>query len=691
MNNTTSTPNPTNRTLPAAILVVVIAGLYFARDVLIPIALAILLSFLLSPLVNRLQRTGLKRVPASLIVVFVSFCVFGLAGWVVFHQLIAVAGELPQYRQNIHKKVASLRLPSHGSIGRATQSLKDISKEIVNATQTTSETAEGETSDTSKAETTGALAKESSQTRASSPTKLLAGSAGASSKKQGDNGLAGPGDPKPTLSSLTENAQSKEQKKNPIPVTLVDAPASSVKFLGEIIGPALAPIGTGLIVIVFCIFMLIQREDLRDRFIRLVGSGRLQVTTKAMDDAAQRVSRYLVMQATVNTIYGFCFGTALYFIGVPNAFLWGILAAIMRFVPYIGTWIAAAMPIALSLAVFDGWTRPLITVIAFLGIDLTVANVVEPLLYGSKTGLSSLAVLVSAVFWAWLWGPIGLMLSTPMTVCLVVIGRYAPQLAFLNILLSDEEVLPPPMRLYQRLLAMDYEESEKIVEVFAKENSVEKAYDEVLIPALCSSEEDRHRGRMDEAHQRFVRQTCEELIEALQTVRETEEKEGPDSPLDKDQDGAAVIAPVPVPRSTDRGLCVLTIPAHDEADEMAARMLTQLLAFEGHCSEFLSAELLASEMLDAVGSKHAELICVSAVPPFATTHARYLCKRLKARFPDLTIIVGLWNAIGDLQRARGRMPLADKVVATLAEAKEAIRQMETAIVLARGERKAKAG
>src|SRR4029079_17820537 len=261
--------------------------------------------------------------------------------------------------------------------------------------------------------------------------------------------------------------------------------------------------------------MLIQREDLRNRLIHLIGSPRLNVTTQALDDAAHRVSRYLLMQLIINGLFGLVLGIGLFFIGVPNSLLWGVLAGILRFVPFIGPWIAASIPVALSLAVFDGWTKPFLVLGLFVINELVSNNILEPWLYGASTGISSLGILVSAVFWTWLWGPVGLVMATPLTVCLMVVGRHVPQLAFVNKLLSTQEILPPQDRFYQRLLALDPEEAIEVAEDFLKDHSLEALYDSVLLPALSLAEQDRHHGDLEEPKERLIIDTLRELVDDL--------------------------------------------------------------------------------------------------------------------------------------------------------------------------------
>jgi predicted PurR-regulated permease PerM len=270
------------------------------------------------------------------------------------------------------------------------------------------------------------------------------------------------------------------------------------------LGPILGPLETGVMVIVFTLFMLMKREDLRNRIIRLAGQRRLNLMTQALDDAATRLSRYLLLQFLVNACYGLLFGIGLYFIGVPHALLWGVVGALLRFVPYVGTLIGAAFPIVMALAVFPTWTQASLAFSLFVVLELVISNFVEPWLYGAHTGISSLAILVGAVFWTILWGPLGLILSTPLTVCLILLGRYVPQLGFVEVLLGDEPVLSPEEHFYQRLLAMDQDEARNIAQGYLQDNSLGSLYESVLIPALSLAEQDRHMDTLDEKRTNFI-------------------------------------------------------------------------------------------------------------------------------------------------------------------------------------------
>ena len=372
---------PASATATVAVVVVVVGALYLGRDILVPLALAILLSFMLAPIVIRLRRLGLGRIPSVFAVVVLLFVVLLGLGSIVASQVVHLAENLPRYEWNLRAKIRDLPIavPSGGVVERTTDMLRDLREELEKATK-------------------GPEAK-------------------------GTDAAA-------------------EQPVKPVLVQ-VQEPVAPMQTLRELGGPLVKPIATAGLVLVFVIFMLLQREDLRDRIIRLVGSGDVARTTEAMNDAAKRISRYLLMQLVINVLYGLPVGIGLYLIGVPNPILWGLLATILRFIPYVGPMIAALFPIALSFAVAPGWTVPLLTIALFVTLELFSNNILEPWLYGSSTGLSPVAVLVAVVVWTTLWGPVGLLLSTPLTVCLVVLGRHVPQLAFFDVLLGDEPALPP--------------------------------------------------------------------------------------------------------------------------------------------------------------------------------------------------------------------------------------------------------
>src|SRR5579862_7751102 len=504
-------PSTDSRNTTLISVVIVVAILYFARVVLIPLALAVLFAFLLGPIVMWLRHRGIGRVPAVLIVVHLAFAVLAALGFLLAIQLTELGHKMPEYEQNIHNKMKSIRDSSSGVIGRFSRFMHDFNQEL------------------------------------STPTS---------------GGKPAPDDQKP------------------VPVEIQHGPFSSLEMAPKVLGSLAGLLLIEKKVIVFVIFMLLQKEDLRDRVIRLAGSGRLNVTTKALDEAGERVSRYLLAQLVVNVCFGIPAGVALYFLGVPNPILWGMLAALFRYIPYLGIWIAAVMPAAVLFAVDPGWEKPFLIFGIYFGIDLLMYNVVEPWVYGNTTGMTPLAILIAAVFWTWLWGPVGLLLATPLTVCLAVLGRYVPSLRFLGVLLSDEPVLSPEKRFYQRLLAEDVEEAVEIAEEFLKENSPEKLYDTVIVPALSIAEEHRRAGRLDEEQGRALFRDALLIVEDLGARSlEIVNKEASDNRVE----GRGTT------RRESSETQVLSLPARSEADEIAALMLAQLLEIRGIRTKALSA------------------------------------------------------------------------------------------------------
>ena len=446
---------PTNTTIPSksSLLIAValaIAALYFGRQIFIPVALALVLSFLLTPLVGLLEKVRLGRVLAVLVVMALGFALTAGLAWEVAGQLLDITGHFRDYKANLEETIRSLHPPKDGAIGQATATVRELNKEL-----------------------------------ASVPAQQ------------------------------SHDANGTPRTARPLPVQVTAPPTNLIEDLRALLGPLAGPAETASIVVIFTAFMLIKREDLRNRLIRLGGEGQLTVMTQALDDASQRLSRYLLLQFLVNAGYGVFFGAGLYFMQIPHALLWGMLAALLRLIPYVGTLIAAAFPVAMALAVFPGWQHALMIFGLFVLLEAIVANVIEPWLYGAHTGISSLAILVAAVFWSVLWGPVGLILSTPLTVCLMLLGRYVPRLAFLEVLLGDEPVLSPPELFYQRLLAMDQDEARHIAETPLKEKSLEAVYSSVLIPALRLAEEDRHLDAVGERTIEFISQSTREIIEDL--------------------------------------------------------------------------------------------------------------------------------------------------------------------------------
>jgi predicted PurR-regulated permease PerM len=588
---------------PLLALVVVTAALYLAREVLIPLALAILFGFVLAPAARRFEALHLGRFASTLIVVTLFVGLLGTIGWVAGKQVVSLVGKLPEYRVNISKKLRALHSQPTGDLGKAAQALKDIEKEA-------------------------------------------AAKAGETPQK--------PPPQKPA----------------------VDLPTTPLELIGKLGVSALALLATAIAVIVITALILLQRDDLRERLMRLVGQGQIHLTTQAMEDAAQRVTRYLLMQLVVNIFYGLPLGVALYLIGIPNALLWGLLATILRFIPYLGASIAAALPVALALAISDGWTLVAWTAGVIAILEFIVAYVIEPWLYSGSTGLSPIAIVLSALFWTWLWGPLGLLLATPLTVCVAVAGRHIPQLGFLNIVLGVEPVLPLEARFYQRLVALEYDEALDVADEHAREHGLAALYEQVLLPALVLAKRDRQRDALDDKRQRFVFESLQRIVEELD-ANGRENNQGQTTISAKEPAPSSrqttISAKEPAPPSAAPSLCI--VPAHDDADYIAGLMLARLLAPEHFEALLLPKDILASEMLDRVAAAGCTAVVVSAVPPSAAANAAYFAKRLRSRFPQRKIVVALWNAGGNLERIRSRLRAsgADEVVTRLPDGVERAR------------------
>jgi len=561
----------------AASVAVVVAALRLGQDLFIPLALAVLVSFMLAPLVARIER-WLPRLVAVLTAVILVMSLFGAMGWLVGRQLPEITAQLPEYRVHLLGKIRSLRGPA-AEMGRMADELGDLGDEIAQ--------------------------------------------------------------PAPGAGGSTERPAQQ--------VEVVAPKASPVEILRTYLAPLLGPAGTAGLVGVLAVFMLIQREDLRDRLIRLSGGGDLSLTTQAMNETAERVSRYLLTTTLLNAAHGVAIGTGLWLIGLPTAFLFGLLSMLLRFIPYVGPWIAAALPIALSVAVFEGWTPALLTVGLFVTAELVSNNVLEPWLYGQSTGLSPFGVILAAVFWSWLWGVVGLLLAIPLTVCLVVLGRYVPRFAAFRIALGDEAVLPPEVRLYQRLLAGDTEEASELFEEAAAEGG---ALDSLALPALAHLARDRARGAVEVAVAERMRECLAEIVEEARETR----REAP---------GAG-----PAASGAGAGLRVVCTPARDAEDALAAAWLAELLAEQGFEVRTPGVAELASELVERAAEGGADTVCISALSPGSGPHLRYLSKRLRAQCPDLEIVVGLWGQPEAAERARARSAPGDGVrwATTLAEA-----------------------
>ncbi|RYD79403.1 MAG: AI-2E family transporter [Verrucomicrobiaceae bacterium] len=447
--------------------------------------------------------------------------------------------------------------------------------------------------------------------------------------------------------SLSSKAAEASDQPEPTPVKVVSGRDERVEMVQVMLAPVLGPLGTASLVLLLLIFMLLQREDLRNRFIRLIGQGRISATTRAMDDAGSRVSKYLVMQLVVNVTYGIPVAIGLYFIGVPNAILWGALATVLRFIPYVGPWVAAAFPILLSLAVSPDWTAPLLTISLFVVLELLSNNVMEPWLYGSSTGVTPIALIVAALFWTWLWGPVGLVLATPLTVCLVVMGRHIPRLAFLSVALSDDEPLTPAEDFYQRIHRTGEHDGMEMVDTYLKTNPSGSLFDSVLIPVITSAETDHRLGLLDAEQLGFIHTGLDEILDDLEL---------------------RVIRPEGSDEAVPPSICC--VPAKALRDELAGEMLVQLLQQSGHAAANASARMTSGEIVGWVEGFQPDVVCVSVVSPSTVIHARYLCSKLRASDPQVKILVGLWGSSEKASQAFKilRDSGADEVFTTVTEA-----------------------
>ncbi|MGI8773236.1 MAG: AI-2E family transporter [Acidobacteriaceae bacterium] len=607
----TSASRELSRLLTVIVAVVTIAVLYLAKIVLLPLAFAILFAFLLAPPVTMLEKIRLPRVAAILLVICTFGAIVGAIGWTVTAQLIDVTEHLPAYRTNIAGKVAALHKSRDTGLSRAAKEVQHLSQQV----------------GLSDLETTAGIQGGSKKALGSSPAR---------------------------------------------PVAVHEVAASSNGRLDTLHG-ALGPLVTAFLAVVFTFFMLLQREDLRSRLIRLTGRGHLNLMTQAMDDASRRVSRYFLFQLLVNTTYGLIVFTALHFIGLPHDMLFGALATLLRFIPYIGAPIAALLPTALSLAVFNTWEPTLLIMSVFFCLEVVTANFVEPHVYGKHTGLSSLAVLVAAAFWTLIWGPVGLVLSVPLTVCLVVLGRHVPRLEFLTVLLGDRPPMPPSATYYQRLLASDEHEASEVLECYLKEHSLQDLYDSVLIPALSLAEQDRHQQNLDDTTVSFIYPTTRELVDELGLRREEHPAASPAAEAEAGTglglEGMAASRPQVLTPRVASPIKVVCVPVRDEADEIVAVMLTQMFERAGYDAQALSLPRDGG-LLAKLSKEKPEVVCLSGLPPFAMAHARRLYRKIREQEPHLKIMIGLWNYTEDGATAaqeisRGEV---DHISTTLAEA-----------------------
>lgn len=559
--------------------VLIVAVLYWGQAILVPFALAILLTFVLAPPVTAVER-WLGRVPAVLLVVTLVFTLLGLAGWGVARQLDHLADELPTYRANIREKIADVRGAGKG--GAVEQLLE-------------------------------------------------------------------------TIEGVKKDFGAREAPRQAVST-------STFAWLGPVIGP----LGTAGLVLVMVLFMLLERRDLRDRLIGLFGHGRLAITTRALDEAAARVSRQLLMQSLVNLVYGLAAGIGLSALGVPYPLLWAALGAALRFIPYVGPVLGAGAPIVLSLAALDGWIGPLEVAALFVALELFTNLVLETVLFAGAAGVSQVALLMSVAFWTWLWGPLGLLMATPLTVCFVVLGKRVPGLEFVATLMADKPALSPEHGYYQRLLARDVGDAADLIDRFIKTESPRSVYDVLLLPALNYVERDRLEQRLSAEEEAVVIDATRELLaDAAASIR------GVTPPLTTDAaESAATLTP----------LRVLGYASNGVADEVALAMLAHLVDDQPIALEVVSTRLLASDLVTLVRQRGVSVMCLADLPPSPPSKTRYLVKRLRAACPDLHILVGRWAPplLADESTQALREAGASHVDSTLAQTRAHLMELEAA-------------
>lgn len=574
------------------IAAIILSTLYFGREVFVPIALAVLLSFVLAPLVTLVQHLRAPRGVAVVTVAVLAFTVIFAVGSLLAGQLTQLAGDLPQYQSTISQKISSLRAQTagRGTLERASEMLKDLGQEI-------------------------------------DRPKL--------------------GSPVPSASTAlpaTPPAQ-------PVPVEVRQPDPGALENLRTLISPLIHPLATTFIIVIFVIFILLQREDLRNRLIRLAGSQDLQRTTAALDEAARRLSRFFLIQLAINSSFGITIGLGLWAIGVPSAVLWGILAGVLRFVPYIGGFIAAAFPLTLAVAVDPSWTMVLWTAALFIVVEPLVGHVIEPMLYGQNTGLSPVAVITSATLWTALWGPIGLVLATPLTVCLVVIGRHVERLAFLDVMFGDRPALSPPEIFYQRMLAGDPTEAADKAEEYLKTKSLTSYYDQVAMVGLRLAQTDHERGALTVERLDRIRDTVAEFAADL-ADQEPRPAPAPDSTADVEANaaldstteevplpGLPVLAPEQLPPAWQTANPVLCIAGRSTLDEAAGILLAQLISSHGLPARIEPAQVLSTKNIFTLDTSGVAIICLICLDTTALSHIRYAVRRLRRKAPHARVVL----------------------------------------------------
>lgn len=627
--------------LNLSIVGIVIALLYFMRELFIPLALAALLAFMLNPLVDFLHRRRLPRALAVVVVTIFAFSMLGLLGWVIGRQAAELLRDLPSYKETIQEKITFLQKKSSGGVIDQLEAMKADLEEAYKKNQ----------------------------------------------------------------------SKPKNGEPEPLPVTVTNAEETrSEGPMDKLVDQAGIFLGMAATVLVFVIFILLRQQELRNRLMRLAGYRHLTVTTRAVDEISDRVGRYLLTQLMINGIYGALLALGLYCIGLKYVVLWGVLATLFRFIPYVGPWIVAVLPVMLSLAQFPDWTHPLMVMGLIATLELMTNMILEPILYGQSVGVSDFALLVAIVFWTWLWGPVGLVMATPLTVCLVVICKYVPRLEFVDVLMGDKPEMKPYMIFFQRLVAQDEDEAEAFIRQERKEKSLLTIVDETILPAIALAKREASHHRLSAEEERRVYAVADGVMknfgadevldksaplkeaENAKKRRENAETEEEEEEAERDAESAeeavsaadrtaAAEREAPAGPPPDAPLFLgraLAEGADDNALEILAKLLPDSVRFE-----LVTAQRLHAEFLADVEREEPRAVLLSATPPHSHEKARVNVKRLRARFPGIKIYVGRWGVPEDAARADSLLEAGATAVFTkLSEAHEAITALSRETVVA---------
>ncbi|HEX3430681.1 MAG TPA: AI-2E family transporter [Rhizomicrobium sp.] len=569
------------------IAAIVAATIYLARPVLIPLALAIVLAFALAPIVSTLRRFHVGHAVSVLLTALFAVAVIGVIIIFIGSQLAHLAADLPRYQHTISQKIHALEqsAKSNGAIARASALLENVNNEF----------------------------------------------------------SANPPETAPAVKGALHALAPHERELTPVPVVIRPQNATPLQIIGNIVRPLLEPLATIGIAMIFVVFILLQKEDLRDRFIWMAGAGDLQRAKTALDDGAQRLSRYLLTQTALNTTFGTFIGTGLWLIGVPQPWLWGLVAGILRFIPYVGVPLAAITPLVLSLAVGSGWSMVLWTAALYFILEPIMGQFVEPFAYGQSVGLSPVAVVVAATFWTWAWGPVGLLLSTPLTLCFAVLGRHVERLRFLDVLLGNRPPLAHEESVYLRILSGDPDDAARLAEIYLKDHTLCDYYD-VALKALVLAQGDLESGALDDGRSAEFKLMIHGLIQNLADHEEVVPARG---------DAASERCP-PEKTYTDETLPptwrdrpVLCVAGRGPLDEAAALLLVHLLEKRGIGARMISAEQASAARIVDLDVTGVRLICLSYLESTSGAHAHYLMRRLRRRIPDAEAIAGCWGLSDD--------------------------------------------